>query len=244
VTVYTLSSPLPDFWKKYYLPRPHILIEDSNNILTPITLHKLISTIHSLPNNKAAGPSRISYELIKHLPKDFLITIVDWYNSILLFTILPNAWQHALLYLITKPDWWFYNITKTRPIVLIDCFRKLFTKILNNRLNKFLCTYNILQPNNQASLHGSSTMEIIMKLQTVIESSKDSKTPLYILLQDFSKAYDRVNIDLLYLSLLRINLPILFCKIICNLFTNQTNSIILQDYLSDPYDVLIGIDYH
>jgi hypothetical protein len=85
-------------------------------------------------------------------------------------------------------------------------------------------------------------MEIIMKLQTVIESAKDNKTPLYILFQDLSKAYDRVNIDLLYLSLLRVNLPPSFCKLICNLFTDRTNSIILQDNLSDPYDVLIGID--
>jgi hypothetical protein len=85
-------------------------------------------------------------------------------------------------------------------------------------------------------------MEIIMKLQTVIEFAKDEKTPLYILLQDLSKAYDRVNIDLLYLSLLRINLPSSFCKIICNLFTDRTNSIILHDNISDPYDVLIGID--
>jgi hypothetical protein len=211
-------------------------------MLTPITLQELISTIRSLPNNKAAGPSRISYELIKHLPEDFLIIIVDWYNSILSSTTLPNVWQHALLYLIPKPDWWFYDITKTRPIVLIDCFCKLFTKILNNRLNKFLCTHHLLQHNNQAGLHGSSMMEIIMKLQTVIESAKNNKTPLYILLQDLSKAYDRVNIDLLYLSLLRINLPPSFCKLICNLFTDRTNSIILQDNLSDPYDVLIGID--
>jgi hypothetical protein len=239
-TTYIPSFPLPEFWKKYYLPRQHVSLDHSNDMLIPITMHELTSTIRSLPNNKVAGPSRISYELIKHLPKDFLIVMVDWYNSILSSTILPNVWQHALLYLIPKPDWWFYDITKTRPIVLIDYFRKLFTKILNNRLNKFLCTHHLLQHNNQASLHGSSTMEIIMKLQTVIESAKDNKTPLYILLQDLSKAY--VNIDLLYLSLLRINLPPSFCKLICNLFTDRTNSIILQENLSDPYDVLIGID--
>jgi ribonuclease HI/exonuclease III len=241
-STYTPSSPLPDFWRKYYLPRQHVSIDQSNNILTPITIYELTSTIRSLPNNKAAGPSRISYELIKHLPEDFLHVIVEWYNSILSSTILPNIWQHALLYPIPKPDWWFYDITKTRPIVLIDCFRKLFTKILNNRLNKFLCSHQLLQHNNQAGLHGSSTMEIIMKLQTIIESAKDNNSPLFILLQDLSKAYDRVNIDLLYLSLLRINLPPSFCKIICNLFTDRTNSIILQDNISDPYDVLIGID--
>jgi hypothetical protein len=56
---YTPSSPLPEFWKKYYLPKQHISLNHSNDMLSPITIHELTSTIRSLPNNKVAGPSRI-----------------------------------------------------------------------------------------------------------------------------------------------------------------------------------------
>uniref|UniRef100_U9U925 Uncharacterized protein n=3 Tax=Rhizophagus irregularis TaxID=588596 RepID=U9U925_RHIID len=50
-------------------------------------------------------------------------------------------------------------------------------------------------------VQGSSTGEIILSIQTIIEHQKSHKQPLYILLQDLSKAYDRVDIPLLKHSL-------------------------------------------
>jgi hypothetical protein len=44
-TTYIPSSSLPEFWKKYYLPRQHIFANQSNDILNPITIHELTSTI-------------------------------------------------------------------------------------------------------------------------------------------------------------------------------------------------------
>ncbi|GES73844.1 RNA-directed DNA polymerase from mobile element jockey-like [Rhizophagus clarus] len=126
-------------------------------------IEELTNTIKSLPNNKANGPNGLTYEMRKKFSKDYLHIIFSLFNN-----ILPNRWQKALLYPIPKPEYWNCDPNKTRPIILLDTLRKIFTKIITARPNTFLASTNALQPNNQAGLQGSSTMiEIIFKLQTI-----------------------------------------------------------------------------
>jgi hypothetical protein len=116
-------------------------------------------------------------------------------------------------------------------------------KLLNNRLNNYLSKSKILQPNNQAGVQGSSTMEIITNIATIIESCNQPllKKNFYILIQDLLKAYDRVNLDLLMLALQRLSIPSTFINITISLFKNHSNQIIFEDFLSEPYDLDIGI---
>ncbi|EXX61835.1 hypothetical protein RirG_005840 [Rhizophagus irregularis DAOM 197198w] len=129
-----------------------------------------------------------------------------------------------------------------RPIVLLEAIRKILTKIFNNRLNKYLSNNSILQKNNRAGVQGSSCMEIIFNIQASITAAKNLNKPLFIMIQDLSKAYDRVNIPLLEKSLQRICIPSPIITFIINLFTNRTNQVIFEDWIGDPYDVLTGID--
>src|ERR1044071_3723311 len=57
-----------------------------------------------------------------------------------------------------------------------------------------------------------------------------------------SKAYDRVNICMLQHAMNRIKLPQLFIRFITNLFTNRTNQVFTSFGLTDPYNILVGID--
>jgi hypothetical protein len=86
-------------------------------------------------------------------------------------------------------------------------------------------------------------MEILTKINTIIElcNDKTQKQHFYILLQDLSKAYDRVNLDLLRLALERISLPQQFINITMSLFKNHHNQIIFENHLSDRFDLTTGI---
>lgn len=85
-------------------------------------------------------------------------------------------------------------------------------------------------------------MENIFNLQATITAANTLKKDLYIMIQDLSKAYNRVNIDILYLALHRICIPKKFIKFIINLFTKRTNRVLFEDWLGDPFDVIKGID--
>ena len=62
------------------------------------------------------------------------------------------------------------------------------------------------------------------------------------MLQDLSKAYDRVDVTLLGRALSRIHIPDNLTNLITNLFTDRSNNIIMDGYLSQDYEVIQGID--
>ncbi|CAB4424282.1 unnamed protein product [Rhizophagus irregularis] len=62
------------------------------------------------------------------------------------------------------------------------------------------------------------------------------------MVQDLSKAYDRVDIPLLERALKRVNIPQHIINFFLALFTNRTNQVIFNDWIGDPYEVHTGID--
>ncbi|GBB96554.1 hypothetical protein RclHR1_02780017 [Rhizophagus clarus] len=240
---YSTIQDLPSSWQEIYQPK-HTSQINRDLLLKPISQDKLTTIIKDLPNNKMAGSNGLTYEIWKKFSKNHYDIIINLFNDILKLNTIPSRWQEALLYLIPKPEYWNCDLTKTWPIILLDTLRKIFTKILTQRLQQYLTNTSILQKTNQAGLHGSSTMEIIFKIQTIIDYHKDTniiQSPFYIMIQDLSKAYNRVNLSLLDLALKRIGLPASFTTIIINLFKNHKNSIILPTLLSESYDLKMGI---
>ena len=74
----------------------------------------------------------------------------------------------------------------------MSCFGKLFTSILNARLNKFLDAHNILEENQAGFRAGYSTMDHIYVLHALTEIAKIKKKKLFCSFIDFSKAFDSV----------------------------------------------------
>ncbi|PKC65442.1 DNase I-like protein [Rhizophagus irregularis] len=126
-----------DYWKIFYQPRTNIPVDEIESLSIEIHMDELCEIIKTLPNNKAPGLSKVNYEIIKKFPTNFLKEILYLFNFSLSHNVIPDSWQQALLYPIPKPQWWDNDIRYTRPIVLLDTFRKILTKLINARLNKF-----------------------------------------------------------------------------------------------------------
>src|SRR5215216_1082484 len=137
---------------------------------------------------------------------------------------------------------WECDITKTCSITLLETLRKAFVKVITNRLSKILAKYHVLKGNNFAGLPGGSTEKPIKIINMLLEDANENKKELWILLQDLSKAYDRVDLKFLRLALQRIKIPVKCVDLIINLFTNRKNAIFTADGLTDYYDIKIGID--
>ena len=78
-----------------------------------------------------------------------------------------------------------HRLSKTRPIILIECVRKLITKILGTRLSCICSQYNILRGPNFAGLKNESPIHII---NGIMEEAWENKQEMWIIFQDMAKA--------------------------------------------------------
>jgi len=116
------------------------------------------------------------------------------------------------------------------------------TKIMTNRLASILHRFKILKGNNYAGLPGGSCHTPIHVLESLIHDSASLDKLIFIFLQDISKAFDSIDINMLEHAMDRLKIPKAFIKLTLNLFTNRSNRVITANGLSDPYKVKIGID--
>jgi hypothetical protein len=219
------DEEIPDYWKPQYALRSDIDANIYSYLMTDITNQEWANATRQLPLNKATGPSGISNEMIKHLGPKMSQAIIFFLNACIRLNDIPSAWREANVYPIPKPKEWECNLNNTRPITLLEVLRKLMVRILNTRLATLFIRYKVLKGNQFAGLPGSSTFEPIRIINEIIEDAKEKHNDLWILFQDMSKAYDRVNIFMLKKAMARLRSPPSFIDLICNLFTQRKNRV-------------------
>src|SRR3989440_457158 len=233
---------MSDRWQQAYLPQDDIDSTIYNNLLDPSTDEEWQAAVKVLPNGKAAGLSGIPYELLKEFPDEvslyLKLLITECFNS----NDIPSYWKDATIYPIPKPYDWNCYLSNTRPITLLDTARKLMTKIMNKRLSSILAANSVLKGNNYAGLPGSNCASPIAILESIIQDAKSHNKPLFIFLQDISKAFDSMDVNMLQLAMQRIKIPLGFIKLVINLFTDRYNSVITSYGQSIPYKTEISID--
>jgi hypothetical protein len=100
----------------------------------------------------------------------------------------------AMLTLIPKVD----NASKMKqfkPISLLNCSFKMFSKLLSLRLEK-VCQ-RLVANEQSAFIRGRYILESVVVAHEVVHSVHKSKEPGVIIKLDYEKVYDRVNIDFL-----------------------------------------------
>jgi len=233
---------IPDEWTSTYQP-----IDDIDpSIYDQLTLFpsadEWYRIIDCLPNDKAPGPSSISNEMLKHLglhSRKYLWLIIC---GCLQIRSVPTRWNFAYVYPIPKPKPWEFDLNNTRPITLLECPRKAFVKLLNTRLASVFVQHNILKGSNFAGLPFKSTFDPIHIIDNIKQDAIVNKSELWVLLQDMSKAYDRVNVFTLVKAMERLRIPFGFINIIMKLFIPRLNRIFTAHGNTDPYVVFSGID--
>ena len=230
-------------WLTEYFPRGDIDGLVYSNLMSEIEEEEWELTLRSLKRGSAPGFSKIEYIHLQKCSSKMKKLMKQFYNEILKYGIIPDNWLKGIIYPIPKTEEWELELSKTRPITLLECPRKILFKILTNRLTKILGNNkNILGEYNFAALPGSSTIEPINILNNIIEDAREKNKELWVLFQDMSKAYDYVNREHLSKALERIKIPNLFIKLIENSFNGRTNRVITDYGLTEEYKMVNGID--
>ena len=103
-------------------------------------------------SESAPGKLDINYAIFKHIGFKVLQFLTHIFIKIINIGEIPNKWQYNLIYFIPKKSNWDNNLNLTHPIMLLETSKKIFTKIINNRLSKIFTEHSILSPLNWAEL--------------------------------------------------------------------------------------------
>ena len=229
-------------WASIYSPLQHVHDDIYQSLMDPPTFIEWQDALNKCSLNTAPGMSGITYLLIKRLHPTVHELLRSFAGILYSTALIPTEWKTSQIFPIPKPTDWEFNLEKTRPIILLECLRKLTVRVINTRIACLCLEHNILRGPNFGGLPGGHTKTPIHTLQNVMEDAKNNKKALWIAFQDMSKAFDSVGMVPLRHALARIRLPPLAIDFLINLFQHRKMKVITKFGLSDELQAMNGID--
>ena len=134
-----------------------------------ITEKEVLDAIKGLKNNKAPGSDKLINEFFLNSPP-FLVSIyTKLFNVVLDTGIIPETWTTGIIIPVYKNKGCPTDPDNFRAITLISCLGKLFTSIVNTRLNFFANEVTLIHENQAGFRKGYSTIDNIFVLHVLIE---------------------------------------------------------------------------
>ena len=154
---------------------------------------------------------------------------VNLFNLVFDTGIIPEAWTLGMIQPIFKNKGSPSDPSNYRPITLISCLGKVFTQILNNRIQKYADENDIINHCQSGFRKKYSTTDNIFILHNLIDLVCKSKKSVFCSFIDLKQAFDRVWREGLWekLSVYHINGKCL--KIIQSIYRNIKSCVIVNN---------------
>lgn len=207
-----------------------------------ITCSEISKAISSLKNKKSCGFDLILNEMLKNSQIHLLTPLSKLFNCILSTGIYPKEWLKGYLVPIFKSGS-KEDPSNYRGIAVVSNLGKLFAKILNTRLEKFLTDRNIIRPEQIGFCKGKRTSDHIFVLKTLIEKyTQQGNKKLFTCFIDLRKAFDTVWHDGLFYKLRKLGISDLFYNVIKQMYNNNELSVkVDSDTVTDFFKSKIGV---
>ena len=169
-----------------------------------VTNQEIFEAIKSLDSNKTCGLDGIYAEHLKYASDRLIPLISMCFTSLFVHGILPNSLMSVVLVPVIKNKCGNINSQDNyRPIALASIMSKIMEKVILARIEKFLVT----NKNQFGFKKDHGTDQCIYVLKEVINLYSSLNTCLSICFLDASKAFDRVNHQLLFQKLEKRKVP-------------------------------------
>lgn len=157
--------------------------------------------------NSTPGFDNINYPMLAHLPSSGIKHLMVMYNGILEGREIPSSWKKSIICPFLKPNKDPNNYRNFRPIALFSCIRKIFEKILKNRL-EWWCEHHLIFDNLQFGFRRSkSTLDALSTFVADIYSAFHSRKMVLAVFLDLSSAYDNVIPEILLKKMKNLQIP-------------------------------------
>ncbi|KAL4142166.1 hypothetical protein QTP88_004679 [Uroleucon formosanum] len=195
----------------------HYLHTPQSHVLTNKFIMSELKFAISSRKSIAPGLDNISPALLKHLPDNALVSLLNIFNNFLATQQFPTSWSFYRVIPIPKSN----SNTSFRPIALSSSLCKIFEHILKSRLDWWLESNSILPPNLFAFRKGMGTIECLSTFIGNIYHSFNNKEFFVATFIDIRGAFDSVNIHTLIDHIISLNAPPVFGNMLLSLFNKR-----------------------
>ena len=165
-------------------------------------MDELETSITMLKNNKSSGHDLILNEFILNASVQVKCVLLLLFNCVLKLEYFPSHWcVGSIVPVFKKGD--KNEVNNYRGITLLSCLGKLFTRVLNNRLNDWAESNTILTESQFGFRKGRSTSDCLFILHGLIEILLARGKKMYCCFIDYEKAYDYLDRTALFYKLIK-----------------------------------------
>ena len=181
-------------------------IENMNKI-TNVGTHKIsLSTIEkiikNLRNGKACGNSKIPNEAVKYSKNTKILIIVRGIiEKIINYGFIPQNFNIGIIHPIIKNENGdLKSANNIRPITVSDLLSNIFEKYVLYCIEK-----THIEPGQQFGFKANSSCQhALYVFKETIQHYKAKRKPIYVSLIDASKAFDKINREILFNKLINV----------------------------------------
>ena len=194
-------------------------------------------------NNKYCSLDAIPTPLLKTVLDPLLPSITKMINASITESKFPTEWKTAIVTpLLKKPTADSEDMPNYRPVSNLSFISKITEKLVLNQIDSHLETQSLLEPNQSAYRKFHSTETALVKIQNDLLLEMDNRTCVVLILLDMSAAFDTISHSIL---LNRLNTKFSITgnanKWLESYFTNRSQRVIIDGFLSDSVDIACGM---
>ena len=206
-------------------------------INSEITYSEVSEAIDNLKKNKAFLD--IPNEALKNINSKLLLH--KFFSLCFNSGCNPTDWNYGDIKPIPKKGKDQRDPLQNRCITIMCCVAKLYSRILNTRLQKYLESNEILVEEQNGFRATKSCIDHIFVLCTILRNRNISGKETFLCFIDFQKAFDSIDRNFLLYKLSQIGINCNMYCAISSLYNNPKSRIILNVYETNYFDCPIGL---
>ena len=210
---------------------------DSESLNSNLTFDEVSKAIDRAKVRKAY--IEIPNEAIKN--KNAKILFHKFFQLCFTSGLNPSDWDSSHIKPIPKKEKDPRDPLQNRCITLMCCVSKLYSSILNRRLQIFLEKNNILVEEQNGFRASRSCIDHILVLCSILRNRKALGLSTFLSFIDFQKAFDSIDRNLLFFKLSQIGISGKFYNAIKAMYSNPRSKILLNEYETDFFECPIGV---
>lgn len=201
---------------------------------------EILRACTDLKNNRSGGPDYFINEFFKYGILHIISYLNKLFNKLLNTGYFPSQWSEGFIVPLHKkgdPD----LPENYRGITLLSTLGKLFSRILNTRLNKWAESYQIYVEAQAGFREQMGTMDNIFVLHGLINHLLNENKKVIVCFVDFTKAFDYVVRENVWLKLIKYGVRGKFLNVLRSMYSNVKSRIKTQNMLSESFICTLGV---